>query len=70
MTYTLNTTEFLQIFGVHGRQYKAWYKAVRDLQDKLQKNKDANESGILGFGAIFYIIWPNLARFWTNFGLF
>ena len=48
-TFALNRTEFTKIFGVYGQQYKAWYKAVRDLQKVLKKSDDPDETGILGF---------------------
>jgi hypothetical protein len=47
-TFALNRTEFNKIFGVHGQQYKSWYKAVRDLQKELIKSKNEDEDGVLG----------------------
>jgi hypothetical protein len=49
VTFALNRTEFDKIFGVYGKQYTAWYKAVRDLQKQYVKD---GKDGTLGLDDI------------------
>lgn len=46
VTFALSRTDFDKIFGVYGKQYKSWYKAVRDLQ-KVRKKE--GKMGTLDF---------------------
>lgn len=48
VTFALNRTEFDKIFGLYAKQYKAWYKAVRDLQKQRQKGRRV-EDGTLSW---------------------